>query len=79
MKWEGSVKVQCDVLSVETKTQVLSKPLGIVLTPTVSEVEVVMCCVCLKLLWAFPYFHVTALFIIIFKIIFVAIHTSSHS
>ena len=35
------------VLSAETRAQVLSKPLGIVLTPAISEVEVVIFCVCL--------------------------------
>ena len=46
-KWEGSVQVKCDVLSAETRAQVLSKPLDIVLTPAISEVEVVIFCVCL--------------------------------
>ena len=45
-KWEGSVQVTCDVISAETKAQVLSKPLEIVLTPAINEVEVVICCVC---------------------------------
>ena len=47
-KWEGSVQVKCEVLSAKTNTRVLSKPLGIVLTPAISEVEVVIFHVCLK-------------------------------
>lgn len=46
--WDGSVQVNCAMLSTDTNTSVLSKPLGIVLTPATTEVEVVILYVCFK-------------------------------